>query len=299
MQLTNGWTMTSGLTFTSSATPPSGGNLVMTFNTQTANTVYLPLGGDGGSVNAVIDWGDGNTALATTANVYSHTYAAIGNYQVTITGTMSGYGYSFSGSENNPLRSVDSWDNDLGITSLQFAFKGATNLTQVPNTLPSTVQLINYMFSGATSLYSLDLSGWNTSNVTGWDGVFSGATTFNGNISTWNTSQATSMTTFFYNCYYFNGNISSWNVANVNSMNNMFENAERFNQNIGNWDVANVNAMNGMFSFAGAFNQNLSSWTTGLIGQPDNFSTGANAVFANNASNLKPFLSDGTTRIDT
>jgi surface protein len=264
--------MTSGLTFTSAATlPPAGGNLVMTFNTQSANTVYLPLGG---TVNATIYWGDGSNTLATTANVYTHTYAAIGNYQVTITGTMSAYGQAFSGSENNPLKTVDSWDNDLGLTDLQFAFKGAVNLEQVPNTLPSTVQLINYMFEGANSLYSIDLSGWNTSNVTGWDGVFNSAATFNGNISTWDTSKASSMTTFFYNCYQFNGNISGWNVANVTSMDSMFYNAEQFNQN-------------------------LSSWVTGLSTQPVDFSLYASTVFANNASNLKPYLSGGTVRIDT
>jgi surface protein len=229
----NGWPL-------APVVPPAGGNLVMTFNTSTANTVYLPLGGYGGTVNALINWADGNTELATTANIYSHTYAATGVYQVTITGTMSAYGQLFGGSENNPLRSVDSWDDSLGITNLYAAFYGAVNLEQVPNTLPSTVQFINSMFSGANSLYSIDLSGWNTSNVTGWDQVFSGAATFNGNISTWDTSKATSMQSFFYNCSQFNGNISSWNVANVTTMTSMFQNATTFNQDLSGWNVSNV-----------------------------------------------------------
>ena len=274
--------MTSGLTFTSSAAPPpAGGNLVMTFNTSSANTVYLPLGGYGGTVNATIDWADGNTELATTANVYSHTYATTGNYQVTITGTVSAYGQIFGSGENNPLRSVDSWDNDLGLTDLYAAFYGAVNLEQVPNTLPSTVQFINSMFSGANSLYSIDLSGWNTSNVTGWDQVFSGAATFNGNISTWDTSKATSMQAFFYNCHQFNGNISGWNVANVNNMDSMFENAVAFNQNIGNWNVANVTNMDSMFSFAETFNQDLSGWNVANVTTYTDFDTGATSWQAN------------------
>ena len=241
MILTNGWNLTSGLTFTSSVTPtpPAGGNLVMTFNTQTANTVYLPLGGYGGTVNALIDWADGNTELATTQNIYSHTYAATGNYQVTVTGTVSEYGQIFSSSENEPLVSVDSWDNDLGLTSMFAAFYGATHLTQVPNTLPNTVQFLNSVFSGA-NIFNQDLTGWDTTNVTGWDQVFQSASAFNGNISTWNTSQASSMQAFFYNCSQFNGNISSWNVANVTDMSSMFQNATTFNQDLSGWNVANV-----------------------------------------------------------
>jgi hypothetical protein len=276
MQLTNGWTMTSGLTFTSSATPPpSGGNLVMTFNTALATTnpgnVYLPLGG---TVNATINWGDGNTAEpANGANVYSHTYATANTYTVTVTGTVTEYGQTFylSG-ENEPLVSVVSWDNDLGLTSLGSAFSEAINLTQVPNTLPTTVNLLNSAFSYANT-FNQDLNGWDTSNVSGWDQVFQGASAFNGNIASWDTSLASSMI-------------------------NMFE-GTAFNQDIGGWDVANVNNMNSMFKNAANFNQDLSAWTTGLIGQPDNFSNGANAVFANNASNLKPYLSGGTVRINT
>jgi hypothetical protein len=268
--------MTSGLTFTSSAAPPpAGGNLVMTFNTALAvtnpDTVYLPLGG---TVNATINWGDGNTAEpANGANVYSHTYATANTYTVTVTGTVSAYGQVFylSG-ENEPLVSVNSWDNDLGLTSLGSAFWEAINLTQVPNTLPTTVNLLNSAFLGANT-FNQDLNGWDTSNVSGWDQVFTDASAFNGNIASWDTSLASSMTS-------------------------MFE-GTAFNQDIGGWNVSTVTIMTQMFKNATNFNQNLSSWTTGLIGQPANFSLGANAVFANNASNLKPYLSGGTVRINT
>jgi hypothetical protein len=244
--------MTSGLTFTSSAAPPpAGGNLVMTFNTALAvtnpDTVYLPLSG---TVNATINWGDGNTAEpANGANIYSHTYTTVNTYTVTVTGTVSEYGQVFFGTgENEPLVSVDSWDNDLGLTSLFSAFYSAINLTQVPNTLPTAVQFLNGAFLGANT-FNQDLNGWDTSNVSGWDQVFTDASAFNGNIASWDTSLASSMTS--------------------------------------------------MFAGASSFNQDLSSWITGLSIQPSNFSLGANAVFANNASNLKPYLSGGTVRINT
>lgn len=215
--------MTSGLTFTSAApVPPSGGNLVMTFNTALATTnpgnVYLPLGGGGGTVNATIDWGDGsNTETATTAGVYSHTYASNGNYQVTVTGTMSAYGQVFFGTgENEPLVSVDSWDNSLGLTDLFSAFYGAINLTQVPNTLPANVQFLNGAFSYANT-FNQDLNGWDTSNVTGMDQIFQGATAFNGNISSWKTSNVGGMTYMFDGAANFNQNLSGWCVTLVPS----------------------------------------------------------------------------------
>jgi hypothetical protein len=278
-ELIDGMFATGGMVWNSGEAPPppSGGNLVMTFNTALANTnpgnVYLPLGGYGGTVNATINWGDGNTAEpANGANVYSHTYATANTYTVTVTGTVSAYGQLFSSGENEPLVSVNSWDNDLGLTDLFAAFYYATNLNEVPNTLPTAVQFLNSAFFGANT-FNQDLNGWDTSNVSGWDQVFTDASAFNGNIASWDTSLASSMTS-------------------------MFE-GTAFNQDIGGWNVSTVTIMTQMFKNATNFNQNLSSWTTGLIGQPANFSLGANATFADNASNLKPYLSGGTVRINT
>jgi surface protein len=278
-ELIDGMSFAGGMVWNSGEAPPppSGGNLVMTFNTALANTnpgnVYLPLGGYGGTVNATINWGDGNTAEpANGANVYSHTYATANTYTVTVTGTVTGYGQIFSSGENEPLVSVDSWDNDLGLTDLFAAFYYATNLNEVPNTLPANVQFLNSAFSGA-NIFNQDLNGWNTSNVSGWDQVFQGASAFNGNISNWTTTSG--------------------------AMTSMFADASSFNQNISGWNTSGIQYMDNMFQNAASFNQNLSSWTTGVIDQPTDFSTGANAVFANNASNLKPYLSGGTVRINT
>jgi hypothetical protein len=97
----------------------------------------------------------------------------------------------------------------------------------------------------------------------------------------------------------FNGNIGDWTTNNVTQMNIMFQNAANFDQDISSWNVGNVGNVDQMFQNAASFNQNLSSWTTNVASQPSNFSLGANAVFANNASNLKPYLSGGTVRINT
>jgi surface protein len=106
------------------------------------------------------------------------------------------------------------------------------------------------------------------------------------------------MASMFLNANTFNGNLTSWNTSNVTTMDSMFQGATVFNGNISSWNVGNVGNVDQMFKNATNFNRNLSSWTTGLIGQPANFSLGANATFADNASNLKPYLSGGTVRIN-
>ena len=242
-----------------------GGNLKMTFNTAFAttatNTVYLPIGGSSGTANAVINWGDGKLEYASTANVYSHTYATTGTYHVTISGAMSAYGQDFrSTGENHPLVSVDSWDNNLGLSDLTYAFTGATNLTQVPNNLPSTVQFLSVVFDGAT-VFNQDLSGWDTSNVRAM-GTFSGATSFNGNISGWNTANVIYMEGTFFNASAFNQDLSGWDISNVQYIDGMFYGANSFNSNIGGWNTAKVFTMNNMFGFASSFNQDLGLWDT-------------------------------------
>ena len=275
--------MTSGLTFTASGTPVppfTSGNLVMTFNTALATTnpgnVYLPLGDQFGvsTVNATIDWGDGSNTTATTAGVYSHTYASNGIYQVAITGAVSAYGYPFGSGENEPLVSVDSWDDGLGLTKMFSAFYFANNLIAVPNTLPSTVHFLNAAFSGA-NIFNQDLNGWNTSNVIGWDQVFDGATSFNGNISNWNTNNAESMTYLFRNASAFNSNISGWNISNTHYISDMFNGATNFNQDISSWNVGNVIDMTSMFNGATNFNQDIGNWNTSNTQYMDNMFNGA------------------------
>jgi surface protein len=87
--------------------------------------------------------------------------------------------------------------------------------------------------------------------------------------------------------------------STITNMGYMFGSCSNLNQNISSWNVSNVTNMDFMFYNCVLFNQNLSPWVTGLANQPSSFSDGANSTFSNNANNLKPFLSNGITRINT
>jgi surface protein len=325
-------------------------DLVLVFDTTlaTGTTVTVPLAG---TVDVVIDWGDGTSEAFTTIGNKTHTYAAEGEYTVRVSGSLTAFGANVSRPNLTKCLSF----GDLGITSFANGFRACANLTEVPSVLPSSVTIMSSMLQNTTN-FNQDIGGWNTSSVTTMNSMFSGATSFNQNIGGWDVSNVTNMSTMFSSAANFNnggsGDINAWNVSAVTTMASMFQTASSFNQNIGGWNTSSVTTMVSMFLNANSFNQNIGSWdtssvtnmsnmlrstsfnnggsgdigtwdmaavtnansmfqsatafnqdlsgiTTGLTAQPTNFSTGANATFANNANGLKPFLADGVTQINT
>ena len=75
--------------------------------------------------------------------------------------------------------------------------------------------------------------------MTDMNGMFGGATSFNGDISDWNVSSVTDQWNVQESS--FNGDISEWNVSSVTDMSYMFLDSP-FNGNLGNWYIALDNA---------------------------------------------------------
>ena len=216
-------------------------------------------------------------------------------------------------------QNIGSWDTS-SVTSMRSLFNGASVFNQnIGSWDVSSVTDMEYMFLNAAA-FNQNIGSWDVSSVSGTPGsggfsptggmgsMFQGATVFNQDISGWNVSNVVNMRSMFQNASSFNQNIGSWNVSNVEQTGGMFSGATVFNQNISSWNLSKVVThtggftplgANNMFFNATAFNQNLSAIVTGLTSQPTNFSTGANATFANNANGLKPLLADGVTRINT
>ena len=223
--------------------------------------ITLPLSG---TVHVTIDWGDGSTIeTVTSEGDKSHTYASEGTYNVSISGILSQYGNGVYYANAEKLTKVTSFGG-IGLTSLNGAFYGTTNLRKVPETLPSSITNLSNAFynTGKASITGLD--SWDVSNVTDMSYMFSNASVFDQDIGTWNVSNVTDMNNMF-NASAFNQNIGSWTVSNVTNMAGMFYDASVFNQNIANWDVSMVTDMNNMFNGAAAFDQNIGSWIVSSV----------------------------------
>lgn len=226
--------------------------------------IELPLHGFTGT----IDWGGANVDSYSNASNPFHNYVAGtpgSPFHVCVTGTATGFGKDGGWDGVEHLSELVKW-GDLGPTfsDLTSAFAGATNLTAVPNSLPTSVEEVAYMFDGAVSFNS-PIEQWNTSNVWTISGMFRDAISFNQGIGTWNTSNVVFMNDAFSGARAFNKDLSSWNTSNVVFMDGMFTDAVLFTGNINNWNTSSVTDMSFMFSGATAFNSNIGLWNTSSV----------------------------------
>ena len=127
----------------------------------------------------------------------------------------------------------------------------------------SNVTNMKYMFANCLK-FNGDLSSWNTSNVTNMEWMFAGCLKFNGHLSKWNTGNVIDMKMMFMVCQKFNGDLSSWNTGKVTNMQRMFYGCQKFNQDL-SWNTGNVIDMEAMFLGCQKFNGNISSWNTSNV----------------------------------
>ena len=105
-------------------------------------------------------------------------------------------------------------------------FYQLSNLTTLDMSIfdTSNVTNMNYMFSNCSALTSLDVRGFNTSKVTDMSNMFYSCKSLTSlNISNFNTSKVTNMFFMFFQCSGLtNLDVSSFNTTNVTDMSGMF-----------------------------------------------------------------------------
>ena len=163
---------------------------VKTDNTgvSTSTQFQLPLTTSTG-LNIVVDWGDATTSTITShldVNT-KHSYPSAGTYSISITGTLPGFQFNFSG-DREKILNISNW-GVLDITTNR-AFFGCTNLTCSATDAP-TITTTDLTFT------------------------FNFATSFNGAIGNWDVSGVTNMVSMFQSATAFDQNLGSWDVANV------------------------------------------------------------------------------------
>ena len=111
------------------------------------------------------------------------------------------------------------------------------------------------MFYGCSGLTSLDLSNFNTQNVTDMGSMFSGCSGLTAlDVSGFNTQNVTDMRSMFSVCSSLTAlDVSGFNTQNVTSMLGMFSYCSGLTTlDVSNFNTQNVTSMNSMLSYIGS-----------------------------------------------
>ena len=191
-----------------------------------------------------------------------------------------------------------------GGTLLQGLFNGLPNLTEIvdldylntgpcagfsPRVAANGVSTIQHIFRNTPSLTNLDVSHFDTSFVSNFNGTFqnTGAATILG-LEEWDVSSATNVSQMFFgarNLEWIDTTDWSWDalvgVAATSGFNQMFEQTDSLREIIGieTWDVSQVRSFNSMFRDALSIeNLDLSAWDVGNVWTMANAFNGARSL---------------------
>ena len=127
---------------------------------------------------------------------------------------------------------------------------------------------------GCGALTSIDTTGWDTSNVTNMNGMFSSCNSLTTlDVSKFDTGKVTYMNYMFGGCTKLTTlNVSKWDTSNVTDMNSMFADCSRLTTlNVSKWDTSNVIDMRGMFYDCYSLTSlDVSKWNTSKVTNMDN-----------------------------
>ena len=150
-----------------------------------------------------------------------------------------------------------------------YNLKALTTIEGLENLTSSAVTDMGEMFSGCSSLTSLNVSNFNTSAVTDMRSMFSGCSDLRSlNLSNFNTSAVTAMSEMFYGCSGLKElNLSNFNTAAVTNMSGMFRSCSGLTVlNLSNFNTSKVTDMSSMFSgCSGLTALNLSNFNTSKV----------------------------------
>ncbi len=149
--------------------------------------------------------------------------------------------------------------NTSKVTNMQGMFKGCSSLTSLDLSGFNTSNVKYFgkegnsdcgMFSNCSSLTSLDLSSFNTSNATNIEFMFYVCTSLTSlDLSNLNTSQVTNMYGMFEGCSSLTSlDLSSFNTSNATNMKNMFLRCRSLTSlDLSNFNTSQVTNMQDMF----------------------------------------------------
>ena len=175
-------------------------------------------------------------------------------------------------------------------------FREMTNLTTITglaNLDMTNSTLLQKIFYQCSSLTSLDIHTWNTSNVTNMSEMFYGCSSLTSlNLNSFNTSNVINMRSMFAYCKSLTSlNLSNFNTSNVIDMNWMFYSCSSLTSlNLSNFNTFNVTDMSNMFSSCSSLTTlDLSSFNTSNVTDMSWMFTSCSSLTSLNLSSFNTF----------
>ena len=203
-----------------------------------------------------------------------------------------GWGVTLTDKQSTaPITSeVCTYINDKPLVSVRMMFR-ESNATSIDLSSFNTSNVTNmgsmFLYSAATSL---DLSDFNTSNVTYMSGMFESSAVTTLDLSSFDTSNVTSMRQMFYGSKVESLDLSSFDTSKVTDMSYMFYESKVTSLDLSSFDTSNVTSMYGMFRYSVATSLDLSSFDTSNV-------TSMYGMFMNSAATSLDLSSFNTSNV--
>ena len=189
---------------------------------------------------------------------------------------------------NNSIKLV--WNNS--INNCYRMFHGCSNIIEIDlsNFDTSEVSIMWSMFEGCSQLSSLNLSNIDTSQVTDMDSMFCGCSQLISlDLSNFKTSNVIWMNNMFSGCSQLSSlDLSNFNTTNVNYMNDMFSNCSQLSSlDLSNFNTSYVEDMYNMFSGCSQLSSlNLSNFNTSNVYYMNDMFSGCSQLSSLDLSNF-------------
>jgi surface protein len=159
--------------------------------------------------------------------------------------------------------------NASNVTDMSSMFYGCDKLEKInniENLVTSNVTNISKMFY-LCGVSSLDLSKWDTSNVTNMEWLFRGCDKLTSlDISGFDTKNVINMNSMFYACSNLTSlDVSGFDTSNVTTMESMFQYCGIESADLTDWDVSEVTRMNNLFCGAKVKTVDFTGWNTSKV----------------------------------
>jgi surface protein len=217
------------------------------------------------------------------------------------TGDVTNMSDMFSGCSELTSLNLSSF-NTSKVTNMSSMFLSCCSLTEITfpkdfgfPTAEGAINNMDSMFYNCSELTSLDLSNFNTSNVTAMNNMFQDCSLLTSlNLSSFNTSKVTSMYAMFYNCNSLTIlDLNNFNTSNVINMYDMFNGCSSLTSlDLSTFVTSKVTNMGEMFAYCEAlknitFPQNFGLPTAeGSTSNMENMFQGCSSLTSLNLSNL-------------